>query len=128
MISKVEMSQRYCRIHKPGVPNGPAFQQKVQPSRRRCRRRATPGPAQITNDRPEERSSLRPEGLAAYSSSPTSAVGADWERPTGDVRSVTTQESGESDKARRSSQPQYRGPYPAHLQDSTARPCQKGAL
>ena len=31
MISKVEMSQRYCRIHKPGVPNGPAFQQKLGP-------------------------------------------------------------------------------------------------
>ena len=63
--------------------------------------RTTPGPAQIPNDRPEERSSLRPEGLAkegttlasdsdplfrpeihqtsAYSSSLTGAVGADWE-------------------------------------------------
>ena len=74
--------------------------------------RATPGPAQIPNDRPEERSSLRPEGLAkegttlasdsdplfqpgihqtsTYGSSPTDAVRADWERPTGDARSVRT--------------------------------------
>ena len=90
-------------------------------------RRATPGPAQIPNDRPEERSSLRPEGLvkegttlasdsdllfrsgtrrtSAYSSSPTGAVRADWEGPTRDARSVRTQESGRVDKARRSSQP-----------------------
>ena len=32
--------------------------------RRCCQRRATPGSAQIPNDRPEGRSSLRPEGLA----------------------------------------------------------------
>ena len=99
--------------------------------------RATPGPAQIPNDKPEERYSLRPEGQAkegttlasdsdllfrsgtrrtsAYSSSPTDMVGADWERQTEDTRSVRTQELGGADKARRSSQPQYRGPYPAHL-------------
>ena len=65
---------------------------------------------------------------SAYSSSPTGAVGADWERLTGDARSVRTQESGGADKAKRSSQPQYRGPYLAHLLDSTARPWQKGAL
>ena len=51
----------------------------------------------------------------AYSSSPTSAVGAEWKQPIGDARSVRTQELGGADKARRSSQPQYRGPYPAHL-------------
>ena len=76
--------------------------------------RATPGPAQIPNDKPEERYSLRPEGQAkegttlasdsdplfrpgicltsAYSSSPTDMVGANWEQPTEDVRSVRTQE------------------------------------
>ena len=114
------------------------------------RQHATPRPAQIPNDRPEERSSLRPEDLSkegttlasdsdplfrpgtrrtsAYGSSPTGAVRADWERPTGDARSVRTQGSGGADKARRSSQPQYRGSYRAHLQDSIVRPCQKGAL
>ena len=80
---------------------------------------------------------LRPEGLAkegttlasdsdprlrpgihrtsAYGSSPTGVVGANWERPNGDARSVRTQELGRADKARHSSQPPYRGPYPAHL-------------
>ena len=47
----------------------------------------------------------------------------DRERPLGE-----DQETNEASKAGRSSQPQYQGPYPAHLQDSTIRPCQKDAL
>ena len=43
--------------------------------------------------------------IPAYSSSPTGAVGADWDQPTGDARSVRTQEMGEASKAGRSSQP-----------------------
>ena len=60
---------------------------------------------------------LRPgmHRTSAYSSSPTGAVGADWDQPTGDTRSVRTQETGRTSKAGRSSQQQYRGPYPVHL-------------
>ena len=39
----------------------PSKNSAQQTALQRC---ATPGPAQIPNDRPEERSSLRPEGLA----------------------------------------------------------------
>ena len=45
-------------------PSWTCFPAKAWPSRRRCERRATPGPAQKPNDRPEERSNLRPKGLA----------------------------------------------------------------
>ena len=80
---------------------------------------------------------LRPEGLAkkgttltsnfepllrpgihrtsAYSSSPIGRLEPTGERPTGDARSVRTQETDRASKAGRSSQPQYQGPYPAHL-------------
>ena len=116
-----------CWVHKPRSPMGllPSNNSAQQTA---LQRRATPGPAQIPNDRPEERSSLRPKGLAkegttlasdsgllfqpgihqtsAYGSSPTDAVRADWERATGDARSVRTQESGGADKASRSSQPE----------------------
>ena len=63
-----------------------------------------------------------------YSSCPTGVVGADWKRPTGNARSVETQETGGASKAGLSSQPQYRGPYPTHLQNSIVTSCQKGAL
>ena len=47
----------------------------------------------------------------------------DW-----DARSVRDRGSGGADKVRRSSQPQYRGPYPTHLQDSTVGSYQKDTL
>ena len=112
--------------------------------------RVTHGLAQIPNDRPEERSSFRPKSLAkegttlasdsdsllqpgvhrtsAYSSSPTGRPKPTAEQSTGDARSVRTQETDRASKAGRSSQPQYQGPYLAHLQDSTVRSCQKGTL
>ena len=77
------------------------FPSKSSAQQTTLQQRTTPGPAQIPNNRPEERSSHRPKGLAkegttlapdsdplfrpgirrtsAYSSSPTDAVGADWE-------------------------------------------------
>ena len=60
----------------------------------------------------------------AYSSSPTGTVGADWDQPTGDARSVRTQETGR--EARHSSQSQYQGPYPIHLQDSNRHDMSEG--
>jgi len=74
---------------------------------------------------------LRPKGLqtSAYSSSPTGAVEADWEtiewgRPLGKDPKNQAKQVRQADEAK----PQYRGPYPAHLQDNTIRSCQKGAL
>ena len=48
-----------------------------------------------------------------------------------DVCSVWARGAGRADKVRRSSQPQYRGPYPAmpsHLQDGAVRPCQTDTI
>ena len=72
---------------------------------------------------------LRPEihRTSAYSSSPPGRPKPTGERPTGDASSVKIQETDRASKVGRSGQPQYQGPYPAHLQDSTVRPCQKDA-
>ena len=49
-----------CRVHKPRVPRGPASTPRLGPSRQHT----THGPAQESkNNRPEEQSSHRPEGL-----------------------------------------------------------------
>ena len=66
-----------CEVHKPRVPNGSAFQQKLGPIDDVAKRRATPGPAQIAKQqakrvRAKEETTLasdsdpplRPEGLA----------------------------------------------------------------
>ena len=120
-----------CRVHKLGVPNGPAFLQN--PTQQAAQRQHAPSPAQIHNDRPRQRSGPRPKGLAKVGPQSGSdlllqprirqtsicysflidKVGTNWERLTGDVRSVRARGSGGADKVRRSSQPQYRGPYPA---------------
>ena len=123
-----------CRVHKPGIPNGPAPQQKLGLADDVANDAQLMGRPRYLNDRPEEGSSLRPDGLAkegttsasdsdprlrpeglakegttlasdsdprlrpgihrtsAYGSSPTGAVGANWERPNGDTCSVRTQE------------------------------------
>jgi len=51
-----------CRGHKPRVPNGPASLQNL--AQQAAQRQHAPGPAQIHNDRPRQRSGPRPEGLA----------------------------------------------------------------
>jgi len=66
-------------------PSWTCFPAKARPSRRCCERRATPRPAQKPNDRPEGRSSLRPESLAKkkWRSLPTPARLSDrktWSR------------------------------------------------
>ena len=110
-----------CRVHKPGVPHGHASQQKARPGRRRCERRATSGPAQNPNDRPEGRSNLRPEGLAKRNSvrfrlRPTSST----RRPGREGTSLafdsgpSLQPKGLAEKERRSL------PTPAHLSDQKA--------
>ena len=48
-----------------------------------------------------------------------------------DACSVWARGAGGANKVRRSSQPQYRGPYPAmpsHLQDGAVRPCQTDTI
>ena len=127
-----DLEKNVCRVHKLGVPNGPASQQKNSAQQAALRQRAPPGPAQIHNDRPGQRSGPQPKSLAkvgtqsnsdllfrpgirrtsARDSSPTDLVEANWERLIGDTRSVRAQGSDGADKVRRSSQPQYRGLYP----------------
>ena len=51
------------RVHKPGVPNGPASQQKLGPADDVTNDAQLLGWPRYLNDRPEERSSLRPKGL-----------------------------------------------------------------
>ena len=98
-------------------------------------------PVGLANAASDSDPPLRPEGLAstasdsdprlrpgmhrtsAYNSSPTGAVEADWDQPTGDTRLVRTQETSGASKIGHSSQTQYRGPYPMHVQDSTDRAC-----
>ena len=62
---------------------------------------------------------------SARYSFPTDTVGADWERPTRDARSVWARGAGGADKVRRSSQPQFRGPYPA-MPCAPAGRCRRG--
>ena len=62
---------------------------------------------------------------SARCSFPTDTVGANWERLTGDARSVWAQGAGGANKVRRSSQQQYRGPYPAMPCAPTGR-CHRG--
>ena len=151
------MSDKYCRVHKPGVPHGPASQQRFGPAEQHCEQRVAHGPAQTpkrqarrtihsltrrpsrggTTSTSASGPPLRPKGLMkkeqhslstpthlqtaspiggpgqtplfdsdpllrpgmrrtpAYSSSPTSAVRANWDQPTGDVRSVRTRKQME---------------------------------
>ena len=62
---------------------------------------------------------------SARCSFPTDTVGTDWELPTGDARSVWVRGADGADKVRRSSQPQYRGPYPA-MSCAPAGRCHRG--
>ena len=97
-----------CWVHNPGVPNGPASLQN--PAQQAAQRQHVSGPAQIHNDRPRQRSDLakvepqsnsdlflrpRIRQTSARCSFPTNTVGTDWERLTGDARSVWAQGAGE---------------------------------
>ena len=127
--------KRMCRGHKSRVFDRPASLQKIQPSRWRCDNAHLPGrPRYIMtgqgNDPVPDWKALAKVGTrsdsdllfrpgirwtSARDSSPTDTIGADGERPTGDARSVRTQETGGASKAGHSSQLQYQGPYPIHL-------------
>ena len=58
------------------------------------------------SDREYDRTSTRCSFL-------TDTVRDNWKRPTGNARSVWARGAGRADNVRRSSQLQYRGPYPA---------------
>ena len=58
----------------------------------------------------------------AYSSSPASAIRVDWEQPAGDTRSVRTRKRTKKVRQGTQVKPQYQGPYPVHVPDSTLRP------
>ena len=49
-------------------------------------------------------------------SSPTGAIRADSDQPTGDARSVRTRKRAEKVRQGAQVKPQYQGPYPIHLQ------------
>ena len=163
-------------VHKPGVPHGPASQQRLGLTDNVASNAQLMGRPKHLNDRPEGQSNLRPEGLVEeerrplptpahlfdrsarfglqpasgqtlrpeglakhhFRLRPVSPTGdtsnpslqlffdrrnqrrlgpADWGRPLGKDQKTY----GES-KAAHSSQPQYQGPYPVHLLDSTLRP------
>ena len=53
-----------CRVHKPGVPHGPASQQRLGPAGNIVNDAQLLGQPKILNDRAEGKSNLRPEGLA----------------------------------------------------------------
>ena len=58
------MLERNCRVHKPGVPHGQAFQQRLGPADNVASNEQLMGRPKYLNDRSEGRSNHRPEGLA----------------------------------------------------------------
>ena len=57
-------AQGSCRVHKPGVPHGPASQKKLGPTDNIANNAQLLGQPKYLNKRLEGRSNLRPEGLA----------------------------------------------------------------
>ena len=162
--------QELCRVHKPGVPHGPASQRRLSlvddvvndaqllgqpkylttgqrgdpisdrkawPRRNGARFRLRPasptgrpgrGETTLASDSDPR---LRPgmHRTSTYSSSLTGAVGADWET-TKWGRPLGKDPKNQAEQVRQGVEvkPQYRGPYPAHLQDSIVESYQKGTL
>ena len=83
-----------------------------------CLRTAFPTgrPGRDTTFDSDPASSIGVRKNPAHCSSPTGAIRADWDQPTGDARSERTRERTE--KARQGTQikPRYQGPYPVRLQ------------